>query len=121
LLKAKRYEGGQYDDTAKVAGEEELRGLIKGSVLMPHDPSYEEARQIWNAMIDRRPAVIVQCAAADDVSPVIRFARKNGLDSYEGTPAKAKLSKDLFVQGVNFSARKPLRQQSRVISDHRPG
>ncbi len=59
--------------------KEELRGTIKGSVLVPDDPGYEEARQVWNAMIDRRPAVIVQCAQADDVPPVIRFARKNGL------------------------------------------
>ena len=64
--------------TSKV--KEELRGTIKGSVLVPNDPGYEEARQIWNAMIDRRPAVIVQCAQADDVPPVIRFARKNGLE-----------------------------------------
>jgi FAD/FMN-containing dehydrogenase len=60
--------------------KEELKGSIKGSVLVPDDPGYEEARQIWNAMIDRRPAVIVQCAQADDVPPVIRFARKNGLE-----------------------------------------
>jgi FAD/FMN-containing dehydrogenase len=60
--------------------KEELKGTIKGSVLVPNDPDYEEARQIWNAMIDRRPAAIVQCAQADDVSPVIRFARKNGLE-----------------------------------------
>jgi len=60
--------------------KEELKGTIKGSVLVPDDPGYEEARQIWNGMIDRRPAVIVQCAQADDVPPVIRFARKNGLE-----------------------------------------
>jgi FAD/FMN-containing dehydrogenase len=60
--------------------KEELKGTIKGSVLVPNDPDYEEARQIWNAMIDRRPAAIVQCAQADDVSSVIRFARKNGLE-----------------------------------------
>ena len=64
--------------TSKV--REELRGTIKGSVLVPNDPGYEEARQIWNAMIDRRPAVIVQCVQADDVPPVIRFARKNGIE-----------------------------------------
>ena len=60
--------------------EEELKGSIKGSVLVPDHPGYEEARQIWNAMIDRRPAVIVQCAQADDVPPVIRFARENRLE-----------------------------------------
>src|SRR4029450_12305527 len=64
--------------TSKV--EEELRETIKGSVLAPDDPGYEEARQIWNAMIDRRAVVIVQCVQADDVPPVIRFARKNGLE-----------------------------------------
>jgi FAD/FMN-containing dehydrogenase len=60
--------------------EEKLKGSIKGSVLVPDDPGYEEARQIWNAMIDRRPAVIVQCAQADDVPSVIRFARENKLE-----------------------------------------
>jgi FAD/FMN-containing dehydrogenase len=59
---------------------EELKDTIKGSVLVPDDPGYEEARQVWNAMIDRRPALIVQCGQADDVPPVIRFARKNGLE-----------------------------------------
>ncbi len=60
--------------------KEKLGAKIQGSLLVPDDPGYEEARQVWNAMIDRRPAVIVQCAQADDVAPVIRFARKNGLE-----------------------------------------
>ena len=60
--------------------KEELKGSIKGKVLVPDDPGYEEARQIWNAMIDRRPAVIVQCAQADDVPSVIRFAWENKLE-----------------------------------------
>jgi FAD/FMN-containing dehydrogenase len=64
--------------TAKVRAE--LEGVIKGGVLIPDDPAYEEARQVWNAMIDRRPAVIVQCVQADDIPPVIKFARKNGLE-----------------------------------------
>ena len=59
---------------------EELRGRIKGSVLAADDPGYDEARQIWNAMIDRRPAVIAQCAQADDVPRVISFARENNLE-----------------------------------------
>ncbi len=58
----------------------EMKGAIKGRVLTPDDPNYEEARQIWNAMIDRRPAVIVQCAEAGDVPPVIAFARRNKLE-----------------------------------------
>jgi FAD/FMN-containing dehydrogenase len=58
----------------------ELKGTIKGSVLSADDPGYEEARQIWNAMIDRRPAMIVQCADADDVPTAIAFARRYNLE-----------------------------------------
>ena len=60
--------------------KEELKGVIKGGILVPSDPGYEEARQIWNAMIDRRPAVIVQCAEAGDIAPAIAFARRNKLE-----------------------------------------
>jgi FAD/FMN-containing dehydrogenase len=60
--------------------KEEIKALIKGSVLVPDDPGYEEARQVWNAMIDRRPAVIVRCAGADDVPPAIAFARRSKLE-----------------------------------------
>src|SRR5215467_8309748 len=60
--------------------KEKLRGTIRGSVLVPADPGYEEARQIWNAMINRRPAVIVQCVQAEDVPPAISFAREQGLE-----------------------------------------
>jgi FAD/FMN-containing dehydrogenase len=65
--------------TLTLKAREEIKGLIRGTIVVPDDPGYEEARQVWNAMIDRRPAVIVQCVQADDVPPVIRFARKNGL------------------------------------------
>jgi FAD/FMN-containing dehydrogenase len=58
----------------------ELKGMIKGSVLSAGDPGYDDARQIWNAMIDRRPALIVQCADADDVPPAIALARRHKLE-----------------------------------------
>jgi FAD/FMN-containing dehydrogenase len=60
--------------------KEKLGALIKGNVVVPDNPGYEQARQIWNAMIDRRPAMMVQCADADDVAPAIDFARRNRLE-----------------------------------------
>src|SRR5579883_770066 len=59
---------------------ERLKTHIKGHVVLLDDPNYDEVREIWNAMIDRKPAVIVQCAKADDVSHAIAFARENKLD-----------------------------------------
>ena len=57
-----------------------MKSTIKGRVLTRDDPTYDEARQIWNAMIDRRPAVIVQPADGADVAPAIKFARDNALE-----------------------------------------
>jgi FAD/FMN-containing dehydrogenase len=59
---------------------EKLKTNVKGRAVLPDDQSYDEVRAIWNATIDRRPAVIVQCAAADDVPSAIAFARSNGLE-----------------------------------------
>ncbi|MFJ5553043.1 FAD-binding oxidoreductase [Streptomyces sp. NPDC093225] len=53
----------------------ELREDLTGEVFAPDDPGYDGARQVFNAMIDRRPAVIAQCADAEDVVRAVRFAR----------------------------------------------
>ncbi|MBP1774342.1 MAG: FAD/FMN-dependent dehydrogenase [candidate division NC10 bacterium] len=59
---------------------DKLKDQVKGQIVVPGDPSYDEVRKIWNAMIDRRPAVIVQCKTADDVPHAIQCARENGLE-----------------------------------------
>ncbi len=56
-----------------------LDRTIAGNVIGPADAGYDAARAIWNAMIDRRPAVIVRCSSAADVPPALEFARARGL------------------------------------------
>jgi FAD/FMN-containing dehydrogenase len=53
--------------------------ILQGHLLPSGDPGYEEARQVWNAMIDRRPALIVRCAHPADVQHAVRFAREHSL------------------------------------------
>lgn len=57
----------------------DLRLKVRGEVLEPGDPRFDPARTIWNAMIDRKPALIVRCAGVADVITSINFARDHGL------------------------------------------
>lgn len=59
---------------------EALKSEIKGRIVLPADSDFNEVRKIWNAMIDHRPAMIVQCSNADDVSRAVLFGHKNGLE-----------------------------------------
>jgi len=58
---------------------EELKAGVKGQVLINGDPGYDEARSIWNAMIDKKPGIIVQCAGTSDVIKAVNFARDNNI------------------------------------------
>ena len=63
----------------EAAAVNQLRNALRGEALQAGDSSYEEARSIWNAMIDRRPALIVRCRGVGDVMRALAFARDRGL------------------------------------------
>ena len=57
----------------------ELRATLRGEIVTPDSPAYDATRSIWNAMIDRRPGLIVRCGGSDDVVAAVRFARTHDL------------------------------------------
>jgi FAD/FMN-containing dehydrogenase len=59
---------------------EELKAGLRGSVLQAGNHGYEPARQIWNGMFDRKPAVIARCVGTSDVINAVKFARDNNLE-----------------------------------------
>ena len=63
-----------------MAGFEQLRAAMAGEVLVAGDAGYDDARRVWNADVDRRPAVIARCTSAADVSAAVRAAVENGLE-----------------------------------------
>jgi FAD/FMN-containing dehydrogenase len=62
-------------------GVEELRTTIRGGVTGRDDAGYDESRKLYNAMIDKRPALIARCADAADVVAAVNFGRESGLDT----------------------------------------
>ncbi len=76
-LKVTTYTGGE--TRLKPETIDAFRGTIRGTVLTADSPAYNEVRKIWNAMIDKRPALIVRCAGAADVIRAVRFAGEHKL------------------------------------------
>jgi len=58
---------------------DEFKTHFHGKVILPDDAGYDDVRQIWNAMIDRKPALIARCVSAEDVVQAIEFGRTNHL------------------------------------------
>jgi FAD/FMN-containing dehydrogenase len=68
--------------TVESTAEDALQAFasgLRGAVLSPGDYGYDDARTIWNGLIDRRPALIVQCTGAADVVDAVNFAREQNL------------------------------------------
>ena len=76
-LAAKTLTGGA--TTLSVADVESLAGALRGRLILPGQADYDGARRVWNAMIDRRPALIARCASPSDVMQVVNFARERQL------------------------------------------
>jgi FAD/FMN-containing dehydrogenase len=73
--------GNFHDGTATISETalREFRARLRGELIQPGDEGYADARQLYNAMIDRRPALIARCADVADVVAAVNFARTNGL------------------------------------------
>jgi FAD/FMN-containing dehydrogenase len=61
-------------------GLEALRGTFRGELLLPVDDGYESSRRVWNAMVNRRPALIARCLGVADVAAAVGFGRSAGLE-----------------------------------------
>ncbi len=57
----------------------DFKAITRGEVMLPGDHGYESARKVWNAMIDRKPGLIVRCIGTHDVIQAVNFARDNNL------------------------------------------
>ncbi len=66
-------------DDIPTTAVDELRGNLKGPLLREGDADYDATRAVWNARIDRRPALIVRCAGVADVMQAVTFARSHAL------------------------------------------
>jgi FAD/FMN-containing dehydrogenase len=56
-----------------------LRARLRGELLFPGDARYDNARRVWNGMVDKRPALIVRCSGVADVIGAVTFARAHNL------------------------------------------
>src|SRR5450631_3814036 len=59
---------------------EELAATLRGELIVPADPGYDEARAVYNAMIDKHPASIARCRDTADVITCVRFAHEHGVE-----------------------------------------
>ena len=58
----------------------DLAATVRGELIQPGEPGYDEARAVYNGMIDKHPAAIVRCRDVADVIACVRFARQHGAE-----------------------------------------
>jgi len=58
---------------------EQLKGAVRGELIQPGDAGYDEARKVYNGMIDKRPKLIVRCVDVADVMAAVNYGRENGM------------------------------------------
>ena len=58
---------------------EQFQAQFAGEIINSDHPGYDQERQLWNGMIDKRPAIIAQCTGVNDVIRAVNFARDNNL------------------------------------------
>ncbi|MGH2961840.1 MAG: FAD-binding oxidoreductase [Solirubrobacterales bacterium] len=85
---------------------DELGGKFEGVLLRPGGPGYDDARAIFNSMIDRRPALIAQCASAADVQAVLELARGSGLPTAVRGGGHSVAGKSLCDDGIVIDLRR---------------
>ena len=66
--------------TTTTAPYTELAGAVRGDLIMPGDAGYDQARAVYNAMIDKHPAAIARCRDTADIITCVRFAREHGIE-----------------------------------------
>jgi len=76
-MRVKSRDGREVD--LKLERASALKMRLRGPLLAPGDPGYEESRTVWNAMIDRKPALVARCLGVADVIAAVRFAREHDL------------------------------------------
>src|SRR5580698_11086946 len=67
------------DDSLRTRIASDLSGRFDGTIIGPDHPEYEDARLVWNAMVDRRPGLILRCTSTADVVAAVNVAREHGL------------------------------------------
>ena len=94
----------------------DFKAKLRGQVIEPQDPNYDEARSLYNGMIDKRPLLIAQCANAADVMAAVNFGRENGLliaircGGHNG-PGLASVNDGLVIDGARVN---PVARTARV-------